>query len=103
MHDIAAGKTAGKTKTAKKRGLARVRGGRTAANRVVGLLGAIFTYAMRHRMRTDNPVRGVVRFADGKRDRRLSDVEYVALGKALRKAKDKRLWPAARMPLVSSL
>jgi len=95
LHDIAAGKTAGKTKTAKKRGLARVRGGRTAANRVVGLLGAIFAYAMRHRMRTDNPVRGVVRFADGKRDRRLSDVEYVALGKALRRAKDKRLWPAA--------
>jgi len=29
LHDIAAGKTAGKTKTAKKRGLARVRGGRT--------------------------------------------------------------------------
>jgi integrase len=95
LHDIAAGKTAGKTKTAKKRGLARVRGGRGAANRVVGLLGAIFTYAVRHRMRTDNPVRGVMLFADGKRDRRLSDDEYAALGKALRGADAGRLWPAA--------
>jgi integrase len=95
LHDVAAGKTAGNTKTAKKRGLARVQGGRTAANRVVGLLGAIFTYAVRRRMRADNPVRGVVRFADGKRDRRLSNDEYNALGEALRKAKTDALWPAA--------
>ena len=92
LHDIAAGKTASTTKTAKKRGLARVRGGRTAANRVVGLLGAIFTYAGR---RADNPVRGVVCFADGKRNRRLSESEYEALGKALREAKAKGIWPAA--------
>lgn len=95
LHDIAAGKTAGKTKTAKKRGLARVRGGSGAANRVVGLLGAIFTYAVRHRMRADNPVRGIVLFADGKRDRRLSDDEYGALGRALREAETARIWPAA--------
>ena len=50
MHDVAEGKTAAKTKT-KPRGLARVRGGKGAANRTVGLLGAIFTYAVRHRMR----------------------------------------------------
>ena len=66
MHDVAAGKTAGKTKT-RPRGLAHVRGGKGTASRTVGLLGAIFTYAVRHRMRPDNPVRGVVRFADGKR------------------------------------
>jgi hypothetical protein len=55
MHDIASGKTAARAKTGKKRGLARVTGGRTAATRTVGLLGAIFAYAVRHRMRSDNP------------------------------------------------
>jgi hypothetical protein len=61
MHDVAVGKTAGKTKTAKKRGLAHVRGGKGTASRTIGLLGAIFTYAVRHRMRPDNPVHGVMR------------------------------------------
>jgi integrase len=95
MHDISVGKTAGDTRTAKKRGLARVRGGKTAASRTVGLLGGIFTYAIRHRMRADNPVHGVTRFADGKRDRRLSDVEYSMLGKALRLAETNGIWPPA--------
>ena len=85
MHDVAEGKTAANTKT-KPRGLARVRGGKGAANRAVGLLGAIFSYAVRRRMRSDNPVHGVMRPADGKRDRRLTDAEYEALGNALRKA-----------------
>jgi integrase len=95
MHDVAAGKTAGKTKSGKKRGLAHVRGGKTAATRAVGLLGGIFAYAVRHRMRLDNPVRGVMRFADGKRERRLSDDEYKFLGDALAKAKMGSIWPAA--------
>ena len=80
MHDVAEGKTAANTKT-KPRGLARVRGGKGAANRAVGLLGAIFSYAVRRRMRSDNPVHGVVRPADGRRDRRLTDAEYRGAGK----------------------
>ena len=95
MHDVAAGKTAGRTKTAKKRGLARVRGGRGTASRTVGLLGAIFTYAVRHHMRSDNPVHGVIRPADGERDRRLNDAEYEAFGAALRAAEAASVWPAA--------
>jgi integrase len=95
LHDIAAGRTAGRTKTGRKRGLARVRGGKGAANRVVGLLGAIFSYAVRCRMRSDNPVHGVVLFADGKRERRLSDDEYKGFGKALRKAEEASIWPPA--------
>jgi integrase len=47
-------------------------------------------------MRADNPVRGVVRFADGQRQRRLSEAEYGALGEALRKAEAQSIWPAAR-------
>jgi integrase len=92
LHDVANGKTAGKTKT-KTRGLARVTGGETAANRSVGLLGAIFTCAVRKDIRPDNPVRGVALFADRKRERRLSDDEYANLGQALREA-EKTLWPA---------
>jgi integrase len=95
MHDVAEGKTAGNAKGAKKRGLARVRGGKTAATRAVGLLGGIFSYAVQHRMRQDNPVRGVIRFEDGKRERRLTDDEYRALGDALLKAKREGIWPAA--------
>src|SRR5262249_30478651 len=94
MHDIAAGKTASRTQT-KPRGLARVRGGRGTATRTMGLLGAIFAYAVRHRMRTDNPVHGVTRFADGKRQRRLRDDEYKAFGDALRQANTENIWPAA--------
>jgi integrase len=94
MHDVAQGKTATNTKT-KPRGLARVRGGKGAANRAVGLLGAIFSYAVRRRMRSDNPVHGVVRPADGRRDRRLSDAEYEALGNALRGAVVANIWPPA--------
>jgi integrase len=95
LHDVAKGKTAGSTKTLKKRGLARVRGGRGTASRTVGLLGAIFSYAVRHRMRSDNPVSGVVRPADGVRERRLADHEYKALGLALRTAETSGIWPAA--------
>lgn len=94
MHAVARGDTAGKTKT-KARGLARVRGGRGTASRTVGLLGAIFTYAVRYRMRTDNPVHGVARFADGKRERRLSNEEYELFDEALRRAEDDGIWPPA--------
>jgi integrase len=94
MFDVTAGKTAGKTKT-KARGLARVRGGKGTASRTVGLLGAIFTYAVRHGMRPDNPVHGIMRPADGRRARRLTDDEYAAFGQALRKARETKVWPPA--------
>jgi integrase len=95
MHAVAEGRTAARTRTAKKRGLAHVRGGKGTASRTVGLLGGIFSYAVRHRMRPDNPVRGVIRFADGSRKRRLSEDEYGALGEALRKSEAANIWPPA--------
>jgi integrase len=85
LHDVATGKTAARIKTGR-HGLARVKGGRGTATRTLGLLGAIFAYAVRHRMRLDNPCALVVRFADNRRERRLSDDEYQALGAALRRA-----------------
>ena len=95
MRAVAEGKTAARAKTGKKGGLSNVRGGIGTASRTVGLLGAIFTYAVRHRMRADNPVRGVMRPADGRRERRLTDDEYPALGTALREAVAQNVWPAA--------
>src|ERR1700730_9486936 len=95
MHAVAEGKTAGQFKTGPS-GLARVRGGKGAATRTMGLLGAIFTYAVRQGLRTDNPTHGVVRYADGRRDRRLSDDECAVLGGALREAEAHgKIWPPA--------
>jgi integrase len=59
------------------------------------LLGAIFTYAVRRGLRPDNPVHGVIRFADGRRERRLTDGEYASLGVALRQGEAEGIWPAA--------
>jgi integrase len=95
MHAVAEGKTAARIRSGKKRGMSNVRGGKGTASRTVGLLGAIFTYAVRHHMRSDNPVHGVIRPADGIRRRRLADAEYAALGTALRRAEGERVWPAA--------
>jgi integrase len=91
MHDVAAGKTKLREKTTKNRGLAIVRGGKGAATRTVGLLGAIFTYGRVQ----PNPVWGVVRYADGKKTRRLSEAEYNAVGEALKKAEAEPMWPPA--------
>ena len=94
LHDVAEGATAIRLKT-KKHGLANVRGGRGTASRTVGLLGAIFTYAVRQGLRSDNPVHGVMRFADERRQRRLSDDEYRFLDAGLVEALDAGVWPAA--------
>lgn len=83
MHQVAEGVTKVRKPTGNKRGLSNVRGGKGASSRTVGLLDALFTYAIRKRMRSDNPVQGVIRFADGRRERRLSDAEYGALGTGL--------------------
>ncbi len=95
MHDVAAGRTAIKVRTAKRRGVARVTGGRITAARTVELLGGIFTYAVKHGMRVDNPVKGVERYTAEPRTRRLSDDEYSNLGAALRLGEAEGMWPAA--------
>ena len=95
MHAVSEGKTRRRVKLAKTSALSNVRGGRGAASRTVGLLGAIMSYAIKRGLRTDNPVHGVVRPADGRRERRLRDEEYVALGIGLHAAEGADDWPAA--------
>lgn len=94
MHQVGEGATAQQRKT-KPRGLSRVRGGRGVATRSIGLLGAIFAYAVEHRMRQDNPAHGIRKFAENKRERRLSDDEYPLLGKAIHAATEAAMWPPA--------
>ena len=85
MRDVIGGKTAADIKTGF-RGRAIVEGGPGTAARTVGLLGGILSYAVAEGLRTDNPVRGVKRPADQRRDRRLSPQDYEALGEALAEA-----------------
>ena len=54
-----------------------------SARRVTGLLGAIFTFAVKKGWRDTNPVRGVDKPADVKKMRRLSDGEYAQLQGAI--------------------
>lgn len=93
MHAVAEGETARDTRT-RPRGLSRVRGGKGAATRSLGLLGAIFSYALDRQMRADNPAHRVRRFAENRRERRLSDEEYTALGAGLRRLRAS-IWPQA--------
>jgi integrase len=93
LRDIADGKTASTRKT-RPRGLSRVRGGRGAATRVVGLLGGIMSHALSHGMIESNPVSRVRRYADGRRERRLADDEYRMIGVGL-KAAEGSVWPPA--------
>jgi len=90
---VSDGATAAVIKTGK-HGLARVTGGRGTATRALGFLGALFSFAVRRGMRPDNPVHGVDRYAYEQRQRRLSDTEYEALGRALR-SMPKTAWPGA--------
>lgn len=82
MHSIRQGKTATDVKTGP-RGRARVTGGAGAAVRAISLLGSIFSYSIKCGIRDDNPVSGVERPKDGKRERYLRPDEYAALGEAL--------------------
>ncbi len=89
---VSEGATAARIKTGK-RGLARVSGGRGTATRAMGLLGAIFAFAVRRGLRADNPVRGVERHAYEERQRCMTEAEYRALGEALRTMPE-AIWPA---------
>jgi integrase len=90
---VSEGATGARIKTGK-HGLARVTGGRGTATRAMGMLGALFSFAVRRGLRPDNPVRGVARHAYEQRNRRISNSEYRALGEALRSMPDSA-WPIA--------
>ncbi|WP_374471553.1 tyrosine-type recombinase/integrase [Phenylobacterium sp.] len=81
--DVAAGKTARRARTSRRRGLARVRGGQGAANAAVVTLSAAFSFGMGRQVRPDNPAQGVRRFPEKKIERFLSPAELARLGEVL--------------------
>ncbi len=86
MRDVAAGKTAVDRQRLGPRAYTQPRGGKGTASRTVGLLGGIFAFAVRHKLRPDNPVHGVARYKDGRSERFLSAQELARLGEAIEAA-----------------
>jgi integrase len=98
---IASGETATTVKT-KKRGVARVTGGKATAGRVVELLGGIWSWAERRELVTGtNPVRGVTKYKPDARDRHLSYEELARLGKAMREECVRRPAAVAALRLIT--
>lgn len=59
------------------------RGGKGAASRTIGFLGGVFTFAQERGFVEVNPVRGVKRYKDNRRERFLSAAELARLGDLL--------------------
>jgi integrase len=57
-----------------------------SAKRIMQLLGAIFSFAVKKNLRGDNPCKGIVKPPDVRKTRRLSGSEYAQLGTALSSA-----------------
>jgi integrase len=71
------------------------------ANRVLALLSKMFNLAVQWGWRTDNPVKGIGRFHEEKRDRWASTEEMAALGKALSEYPDRRIGLALVLILLT--
>jgi integrase len=80
---VLTGETAKEVKTGP-RGKAVVTGGPTAANRVIGLLGGILSYARKKHLIDANPVHGFEKHADNERERVLTPKELEAVGQKTR-------------------
>ena len=94
MRDVTAGKTADDVKTGF-RGRAIVEGGAGTASRTVGLLGGILSFAVSEGIIAVNPVRGVKRPADNRREIRLTADQYRVLANALTRAEGEGENPSA--------
>lgn len=105
IRDVQAGKTA-KTKepSGKLRGRVRVSGGAGSATRAVAALGSILSYAVGEGIIDNNPTYGVKKPAYGKKERRLTPVEYGDFGAALAAAEGEgRPWQGPAMLRFTAL
>jgi integrase len=76
-------------------------GKKLRANRVVSLLSKMFALAIKWKMRTDNPCRGIERNQENKRTRYLSGAELVSLTEALAKHEDQQATNIIRLLLLT--
>lgn len=83
LTDVKAGKTAPEAVQGKRRPGSSARGGPGAAGQCVTLLGTIFTFAVKRRLREDNPAHGIEKPAVRKMQRFLSEQEITRLAAAL--------------------
>lgn len=90
LKDVADGKTAADERT-KPRGRAIVRGGRGTANKAVALLSAVMSFAVDRDIADVNPVLGVKKYREGRRERYLSSEELKRLGDAIEQAEEREL------------
>lgn len=82
LRDVAAGKTVRTVKQGPRR-LARVRGGKGAANSTLTTMSAALGFAVARKLRADNPAIGIRKFPSRKIERFLSPVELARLGQVL--------------------
>lgn len=82
MQQVAEGRTKKTVKT-KARGLARVRGGEGIANRAVGLLGGIFTFAVERELIDINPAHKIKKYPTKNMVRHFDADEIKRLSRAL--------------------
>jgi integrase len=73
----------------------------THANRVLALLSRMFSLAILWGMRSDNPVKGIVRNQEHKRDRYLNGAELARLPTALDELRDQGAANAVRLLLLT--
>ncbi len=85
LRDVAAGKT-GRTFKQGPRRLARVRGGKGAANSSLTTLSAALGFAVTRGLRPDNPATGIRKFPSKKIERFLAPAELARLGQVLASA-----------------
>lgn len=85
LRDVAAGKTAHTVKQGPRR-LARVTGGKGAANSTLTTLSAALGFAVTRGLRPDNPALGIRKFPSKKIERFLSPAELARLGQVLASA-----------------
>ena len=95
LSDIMLGKTAGVFNSRKARGKAVVTGGPGTAAKALGLLSAIYNWAIKTGCAETNPCDGIEKPADNKKERFLTAEEYGKFGQALIEAEKQGVNPVA--------